>query len=88
MHVRTALLKNNVKFPKFLTVKELDEAEKAVLKIVQKESFSDDITALSNGERMKKSSPLCKLHSVLHEGLIRVGGRLSSSHSALIGNIQ
>ena len=78
MRVRTALLtKNNVKFPKFLTVREFDEAEKSVLKIVQEESFSDEITALSNGQRIKKNSPLCKLYPILHEGLLRVGGTLS-----------
>lgn len=78
MRVKTALLKkDNVKFSKFLTVKELDEAEKAVLKIVQEEYFSNEKTALSNGERIKKSSPLCKLHPILNEGILRVGGRLS-----------
>lgn len=78
LRVKTALMKKgDVTFSKFLTVKELNEAEKAVLEVVQKESFSDEVIALSKGERIKKSSPLCKLHPVLHEGLLRVGGRLS-----------
>ena len=76
-----------------LTVQEFEEAEIAILRFVQLQSFSKEFDALrqvsSNGDGdqrgrakqkkmvLKKASSLARLDPFVHEGLLRVGGRLS-----------
>ena len=55
-----------------LSIEEMRYAETEVLKQVQKESFSEELSAKS----IKKSSPIYKLDAIKEEGLLRVGGRL------------
>lgn len=55
-----------------LSIEEMQYAETEVLKQVQKESFSEELSAKS----IKKSSPIYKLDAIKEEGLLRVGGRL------------
>ncbi len=54
------------------------QAERAIVRFVQRQVFKDDITALAKGN-VKKSSHLYKLDPVIVDGLLRVGGRLSKS---------
>ena len=58
-----------------LTVKILTEAERAIIKHVQKCCFSDELNCLVQGKVVKTSSTLSKLQPFLHDGLICVGGR-------------
>ena len=69
-----------------LSVSEMNEAEKEILKHVQKQSFTDELHTLSrisketqetsNKNSVKKCSSIYKLDPVLQDGLVRVGGRL------------
>ncbi|KAJ8036706.1 hypothetical protein HOLleu_20758 [Holothuria leucospilota] len=80
---------NNVNnFPRPPTVAELPKAERVILKAVQEEGFSAEISKLraakANSEHtkptIKKGSPLCRLNPFLDEdGIIKVGGRLGRS---------
>jgi hypothetical protein len=55
-----------------LTVAELEEAERKIIRRVQEESFPEDL------ERMKKGS-LARLKPFREDGLLRLGGRLNRS---------
>ena len=55
-----------------LTVAELEEAERKIIRRVQEESFPEDL------ERMKKGS-LARLKPFREDGLLRLGGRLNLS---------
>lgn len=60
----------------FLTIADYNDAKKSVIHIVQQNVFSEEIIALEQGNSVKKSSPLFKLHPVIHDCLLRIGGRL------------
>lgn len=62
-----------------LSVENLQEAEVAILQFCQQISFADEMTALSKGNTVKRSSHLHKLAPILQDQLIRVGGRLNKS---------
>ncbi len=62
-----------------LSVADLKEATKAVIQNVQRETFSVELKALEAGNKIKGSSSICKLHPILLDGLIRVGGRLNKA---------
>ena len=64
-----------------ITAVDLYEAEKRILKVVQRDSFPGEIELLSQCKPVKSSSPLRKLDCFLDEGLLKVGGRLK--HSSL-----
>ncbi len=66
-----------------ITVTELREAEKEIVKHVQEEAFPEEICVLkkneskeSNRKSVKKSSSIYQLDPTVHNGLLRVGGRL------------
>ena len=72
-----------------LSVTEVNEAEREIIKFVQKQTFKEELLALSRINRVcketektatknptKRSSSIYKLDPVLENGLIRVGGRL------------
>ena len=61
-----------------LSVSDLEKAEKAIVCFVQRQSYPDEIEALTKGT-LKKASHLYKLDPVLVDGILRVGGRLSRS---------
>lgn len=50
-----------------------------VIKSVQAETFPDEITALTNGTTISKSSSLSKLNPILDENVMRIGGRLKNA---------
>lgn len=64
-----------------LTVEEHERAEKAIVKMTQRESFLPEYKALKQGEEVPKGSKLTALSPFLDkEGIIRVGGRLSRAN--------
>ncbi|CAB4036630.1 PREDICTED: uncharacterized protein LOC107329016 [Paramuricea clavata] len=73
--------------PKPIMVEELEKAEVTILKIIQAESFPDEVSALKRVDnrsltkqkttKLRKSSSLYRLDPFLgSDGLLRVGGRL------------
>ena len=65
-----------------LTTADLKEAELAVVKFTQRQTFCDEISALKNnseGRLVKKNSRTYKLDPKYEDGVLRVGGRLSRS---------
>ena len=61
-----------------LSTEELKDAEEAIIRLVQQECLAEDRNDLLHGG-LKKKSQLLKLQPILHNGLIRVGGRLQFS---------
>ena len=62
-----------------LTLGDMRDAEVEILKHVQQESFNDDIANLNAGKLVSRGSKLRKLDPILHNGLLRVGGRLGNA---------
>ena len=60
-----------------LTCEDLREAETEIIKYCQRSGFKEDLEMLKEHQRVKKGSSLYKLNPELHEGIMRVGGRLS-----------
>lgn len=60
-----------------LTVENLAKAEEAIIRYCQRKTFPKEISALSKGQGVKRTSSLFKLSPVLEQGILRVGGRLS-----------
>lgn len=59
---------------------EFTQARTAIVKTVQQEAFQREIQSLSKGEIVSKLSPLRKLDPILDaDGILRVGGRVSSA---------
>ena len=61
-----------------LTVEEMESAEKFVIKCVQNECLSEEMTAIKKGEAVDKRSPLSRFSAVIINGFLCVGGRLAS----------
>lgn len=56
------------------------QAKVVVIRCVQREAFKEDISRLEKGQKVSKGSQIYKLKPMLdQEGLLRVGGRLSSA---------
>ncbi|XP_062537982.1 uncharacterized protein LOC134206294 [Armigeres subalbatus] len=63
-----------------LTTSELQHAEYLLCRLAQKETFAEELSDLSNGERVAKSSSLKWLKPFVDEdGTLRVGGRLRNA---------
>ena len=70
-----------------ISVSEINEAEREILRLVQSESYHDELTSAAypeqpNSQRtksIKKSSPVYKLDPILVNGLLCVGGRLQQA---------
>ena len=60
-----------------VTVEELQEAEKLIVKHVQWTEYPKEIEKLQKGEAIPRGSSILKLNPVLHEGVLRVKGRVS-----------
>jgi len=60
-----------------LTVRDLDQAELAIVKFCQGKRFPEELISLGKGQPVRKSSHLHKLCPQLQDGILRVGGRLS-----------
>ena len=77
--VRLIQFKELTKGP--LLVKELRQAEQALIKEVQLTYFRKEIERLKEGKPVLKSSCLAKWDPQLHEGIVVIGGRLRHSKS-------
>lgn len=64
---------------KYFTVEELNEAERSILMIVQRERFPETIAALKVNKKLKMNSSLSCLKPILDNNLLRVGGRISNA---------
>ena len=75
-------LNTNQKQLPFITLDEMENAEKAILKNVQRAAFPEEFSRLESGGRecVKRNSPLFKLDPLVRDGLLRVGGRLTRAH--------
>ncbi|KAL3987991.1 21S rRNA GM methyltransferase [Sarotherodon galilaeus] len=58
-----------------LTVENLAKAEEAIICYCQRRTFSKEITALSKGQGVKRTSSLFKLSPVLEQGILRESKR-------------
>ncbi|GFU26835.1 integrase catalytic domain-containing protein [Trichonephila clavipes] len=64
----------------FLTTAELSEAEKGIVKFIQRDNFSMEVSYLSAGKQLPSTNKLIPLTPFYDDsGIIRVGGRLKSS---------
>ena len=62
-----------------LSVEELNEAELYWIKWAQKDRFTDEITSLSKGNPVSRTSRIASLDPQLFEGVLRVGGRIDKA---------
>ena len=63
-----------------ITIEEMKNAEKAILKTVQPAAYPmefSELGKLRSGKGVKRSSPLFRLDPILKDGLLCVGGRLA-----------
>ncbi len=60
-----------------LTVEELSNAEKEIIKFCQRKRFPDELSCLQNGRSVKRNSHIFRISPVIEDGILRVGGRLS-----------
>lgn len=65
--------------PQDLSVDDMAQAEEAVVRFEQEQSFHEELTALRKGVSVKKSSSIYRLDPILQNGILRIGGRLSRS---------
>ncbi|GFU86297.1 integrase catalytic domain-containing protein [Trichonephila clavipes] len=64
----------------FLTTAELSEAEKGIVKFIQRNHFSMEVSYLSAGKQLPSTNKLIPLTPFYDDsGIIRVGGRLKNS---------
>lgn len=75
--------RNNARLPmearqgNSLTIQELADSTKILIKITQAQSFADDLYSLQQSRKLKSGSKLASLDPFLdNDGIIRVGGRL------------
>ena len=69
---------------KSLTVKDLELAEQAVIRYIQRHAFPEEIRRMTKQELVATGSPLVQLDPFIDEhGLIRVGGRLDKCTAAV-----
>ena len=62
-----------------LTVKDIQAAEKAVVRYCQQTEFGQEIKQVIRGEALPRGCPLIGLDPQVDEGLLRVGGRLANT---------
>jgi hypothetical protein len=62
-----------------LTLNEITTATNELIKIAQRGSFSEEINQLEQNKPLRTKSKLLSLNPFLHDGILRVGGRLSNS---------
>ncbi|XP_046748844.1 uncharacterized protein LOC124412770 [Diprion similis] len=63
-----------------LSVDELENAEKAIMKLIQREAFATELQSIEQGAQVIKTSKVASLNPYIDGGgLLRVGGRLSKA---------
>ncbi|XP_043222567.1 uncharacterized protein LOC122381883 [Amphibalanus amphitrite] len=71
--------KEGASFSGRITVEELDQAERAIVGVVQASAFQEELSSLKRGGLVKRSSPLFRLNPQIQDGIICVGGRLGAA---------
>ncbi|XP_051165958.1 uncharacterized protein LOC127284527 [Leptopilina boulardi] len=71
--------KGQNQFPEQLTPDEISEAYNRIIFLIQRQEFPDEIRQLEKGEELTKRSKLRKLKPIIHEELLKVGGRIKKS---------
>lgn len=64
---------------KHLTPGDLERSSKAIVKLVQHEVYTEEIRELTKNKAVKLSSSIAKLHPVMVDDIIRVGGRITEA---------
>ena len=72
-------LGQELQFPKEVKISPIDvdilqDAEKAIIKLVQNQTFKEGLLSLGSSKEVKKSSSLAKLEPTPIEGILCVGG--------------
>ncbi|XP_060869420.1 uncharacterized protein LOC132944179 [Metopolophium dirhodum] len=80
--VYSKYMRKKINGPQSLTISDSDEARKSILRMVQAECFSKEISSLERGQEVPRNSMLRSLNPFLRDGLILVGGRLENSDIA------
>ena len=62
-----------------LTLSQLDEAEHALFVLEQRRHFQEELKKLESDQEISTKSKICKLDPIMHDGLLRVGGRLGNA---------
>ena len=70
---------NSINVVKQLTSRDLERATIAIVRLVQREVYVNDIETLKDQNTVKSTSTLTKLKPCLHNGVLRVGGRISGA---------
>ena len=65
-----------------LSPEEIDDAETAIVRFVQAQSYGEEIKKLKSKQEIKRSSTVSRLDPVLQQDVLRVGGRLDRSLEA------
>lgn len=68
---------------KVMTVEEINQAGLSVIKLVQKETFKEEIQVLNKQGDVPSTSKLFNLNPFIQDGVVRVGGRLRKSSMSL-----
>lgn len=87
LHVTAYLIRffNNCRCPKSerltgpLLARELEHSKKILIRLVQAESFPDELRALPKNQQVREKSKLVSLSPFLEDGFIRVGGRIEKA---------
>ena len=61
---------------KRLTAADLEQLTVAIVKLLQREAYGQEIKALEKREKIKSSSVIARLNPVLINGVLRIGGRV------------
>ena len=61
---------------KYLTAADLEKATIAIVKLIQREVYPNEVKDLEDGRAVKCSSKIVKLCPLLDDGILRVGGRV------------
>ncbi|XP_043480299.1 uncharacterized protein LOC122509997 [Leptopilina heterotoma] len=68
--------RGKLKFSEILTPAEIQSAFNRIISLVQMEEFNSEINQLSRNECLSSRSKILRLNPVMHEGILRVGGRI------------
>ncbi len=66
---------------KEISLNDLQKAALAIVKVIQSSEYQEEISAIQTVGHVSNSSSLKSLCPILHEGILRVGGR--STHAAI-----
>ncbi|GAA54824.1 hypothetical protein CLF_105559 [Clonorchis sinensis] len=83
-YLHSKLVGKGIELKNTLRLDELNEAERSVLRYVQLKTFPSELSTTSKLDSktckgLCRKSPICKLHPIVLNGLLCVGGRLGNS---------